>query len=181
MKFLKLTGRTVWKITSCPDAAEGSACRAGADRAAVVSKIRGPGREQAAWRDHPSATDKGEINMKVAISCQGKDLNGEVDPRFGRAKGFLICDTENDGFEFVDNIQNLNAAQGAGIQSAQNVAATGAKAVITGHVGPKAFMALDKGKISVHLIESGTVAEALASFKAGKLESASEADKDGHW
>ncbi|WP_319762340.1 NifB/NifX family molybdenum-iron cluster-binding protein [Maridesulfovibrio sp.] len=119
--------------------------------------------------------------MKIAISCQGNDLNGEIDPRFGRAKGFLICDTDADTQEYVDNTQNLNAAQGAGIQAAQNVAATGAKAVLTGHVGPKAFTALDKGSIKVYLIEEGTVAKALADFKAGKLEAAADADKPGHW
>ncbi|OEU65832.1 MAG: dinitrogenase iron-molybdenum cofactor biosynthesis protein [Desulfovibrio sp. S3730MH75] len=119
--------------------------------------------------------------MKIAISCQGCELTDLVDPRFGRAKGFMIFDTENDSHEFIDNTQNLNAPQGAGIQSAQNVAATGAKAIITGHVGPKAFTALDKGKIAVHLIEGGTVAEAFAAYKEGNLEAAAGADKDGHW
>lgn len=119
--------------------------------------------------------------MKIAISCQGSELTDLVDPRFGRAKGFMILDTENDSSEYVDNTQNLNAPQGAGIQSAQNVAATGAKAIITGHVGPKAFTALDKGKISVYLVEGGTVAEAFATYKEGSLEAASGADKDGHW
>ena len=119
--------------------------------------------------------------MKIAISCQSNDLNSEIDPRFGRAKGFLVCDTDSDEYEFVDNDQNLNAAQGAGIQSAQKVAATGARAVITGHVGPKAFTALDKGNIKVHLIGGGTVAEAIAAFREGRLETASEADKPGHW
>ncbi|TIH17332.1 dinitrogenase iron-molybdenum cofactor biosynthesis protein [Marinifilum sp. JC120] len=119
--------------------------------------------------------------MKIAISCQGNDLNGNIDPRFGRAKGFLVCDTDADTQEYIDNTQNLNAAQGAGIQSAQNVAATGATAVITGHVGPKAFTALDKGAIKIYLIGGGTVAEALASFKDGKLDAAEDADKPGHW
>ncbi len=119
--------------------------------------------------------------MKIAISCQGNDLNGDIDPRFGRAKGFLVCDTDADTQEYIDNTQNLNAAQGAGIQSAQNVAATGATAVITGHVGPKAFTALDKGSIKVYLVGGGTVSEALSSFKDGKLEAAADADKPGHW
>ncbi|CCO22576.1 NifB/NifX family molybdenum-iron cluster-binding protein [Maridesulfovibrio hydrothermalis] len=119
--------------------------------------------------------------MKIAISCEGNDLNCQIDPRFGRAKGFLICDIDAGTHEFVDNTQNLNAAQGAGIQSAQNVAATGAKAVITGHVGPKAFTALEKGNIQVHLIGGGTVAEAIEAFKAGKLDAADGADKPAHW
>lgn len=119
--------------------------------------------------------------MKIAISSQGQDLSAQVDPRFGRAQGFIIYDNEKDSHEYVDNNQNLNAAQGAGIQSAQNVAATGATAVITGHVGPKAYTALSRGKIDVFLCEGGTVSEAIKSYKAGKLQKTDEADKPGHW
>ncbi|MBI9109664.1 NifB/NifX family molybdenum-iron cluster-binding protein [Maridesulfovibrio ferrireducens] len=119
--------------------------------------------------------------MKIAISCQGPNLNDSIDPRFGRAKGFAILDTDNDSYEFVDNTQNLNAPQGAGIQSAQNVAATGAKVIITGHVGPKAFTALEKGAIKIFLTESGTVEDAFSAYKNGNLEEASGADKPGHW
>ncbi len=119
--------------------------------------------------------------MKIAISCQGRNLDDQLDPRFGRAQGFIIYDNENSSHEYVDNYQNLSAAQGAGIQSAQNVAATGATAVITGHVGPKAFTALSRGNIDVYLCNGGTVSEALESFKEGKLQQTNEADKPGHW
>lgn len=119
--------------------------------------------------------------MKVAISSSGNTLDSTLDPRFGRAAGFIVCDTEAEGFEFKDNTQNLNAAQGAGIQSAQNVADTGAEAVITGHVGPKAFKALDHANIRVYLSESGTVGEALERLRSGELKPVDGPDKDGHW
>lgn len=111
----------------------------------------------------------------------GKRSQQSNRPPLWKSQGFLVCDTDAGTQEFIDNEQNLNAAQGAGIQSAQNVAATGATAVITGHVGPKAFTALEKGKIDIYLIESGTIAEALESLKSGKLEAASGADKPEHW
>ncbi|XPV76760.1 MAG: NifB/NifX family molybdenum-iron cluster-binding protein [Desulfovibrio sp.] len=119
--------------------------------------------------------------MKVAISTSGKDLSAALDPRFGRAAGFLVIDTESQDFTFHDNSQNLQAAQGAGIQAAQNVAATGVKTVITGHMGPKAFMAVDRGNIDVYLSTAATVQEALEAFKAGSLEKAAGPDKQGHW
>ena len=50
------------------------------------------------------------------------DLTSKVDPRFGRAKYFIIYDTETKEMEVVGNEQNFQAAQGAGVQSAQNVA-----------------------------------------------------------
>ena len=119
--------------------------------------------------------------MKIAVSSQGHDLEAAVDPRFGRAAGFIIYDDQSGRHEYVSNQQNLQAMQGAGIQTAQNVARTGAKAVISGHVGPKAFSALQAGGIDIYLSQSGTVQEALQAFTAGKLEKAQDADKPGHW
>ena len=55
--------------------------------------------------------------MKVIVTSQGQELNSPVDPRFGRAKYFLVVDTETGDFSAADNSQNLNAAQGAGIQA----------------------------------------------------------------
>lgn len=119
--------------------------------------------------------------MKIAITTTGDDLNSEIDPRFGRARKFLIYDTETKEYKVIDNSQNLNLPQGAGLQSAQNVASEGAKAVITGHVGPKAFNILTAAKIPVYLTDLKTVKEAIDAFLAGKLEPAKSFDKEGHW
>lgn len=119
--------------------------------------------------------------MKVAISTSGSTLDSQLDTRFGRAAGFIVYDMESGGYEYKDNTQNLNAAQGAGIQSAQNVADTGAEAVITGHMGPKAYKALDHASIKVYLAEGGTVNEAVSALTAGRLEAVDGPDKEGHW
>ncbi len=119
--------------------------------------------------------------MKIAITTSGKDMDAQVDSRFGRAPAFIIADTENNDFSVIDNIQNLNAAQGAGIQSAQNVADSGAEAVITGHVGPKAFRTLSQAGVKIYLRESGSVREAIAALKNGELKTVDNADVEGHW
>lgn len=119
--------------------------------------------------------------MKIAITAQGESLEDKVDPRFGRAQGFIVFDLDTESFEYISNLQNLNAMQGAGIQTAQNVAKTGAEAIITGHVGPKAFTALKAGKIKVYFCPEISIKEAIAKFKANELELADEADKPGHW
>jgi len=119
--------------------------------------------------------------MKVAVSARGGSLQSEVDPRFGRARYFVIVDTETGEFTAVDNEQNLNAAQGAGIQAAQHVAAQGVQAVLTGHCGPKAFRTLSAGGIAVFTGVEGTVADALERYKAGELSTAEDADVHGHW
>jgi predicted Fe-Mo cluster-binding NifX family protein len=54
-------------------------------------------------------------------------------------------------------------------------------ALITGHVGPKAFGALRAGGIQVCPGASGTVEEALAAFEAGQLQAADKPDVEGHW
>lgn len=119
--------------------------------------------------------------MRVAVTSQGKELTSEVDPRFGRAACFLIVDTDTGEHRAVDNSQNLNAAQGAGIQAAQTVAGQRVDAVLTGHCGPKAFQVLRQGGIEVYLGATGTVAEALERLDQGDLEAAAGHDVEGHW
>ncbi|MFA6449227.1 MAG: NifB/NifX family molybdenum-iron cluster-binding protein [bacterium] len=119
--------------------------------------------------------------MKIAISASGKTLDSQVDPRFGRAAGFIIYDMETGTFEYKDNSQNLNAMQGAGIQSAKNISDYGVGALITGHCGPKAFTALNAAGVKIYAGAAGTVAETIEKFKAGDLSEAENADVEGHW
>lgn len=119
--------------------------------------------------------------MKIALTSQGENLEAVLDTRFGRAKNFIVYDTETENISVVPNIQNLNAAQGAGIQAASTVAATDAEAVITGHCGPKAFKVLQAAEIKVYTANENTVAEALKAFENGKLQALETADVDGHW
>jgi predicted Fe-Mo cluster-binding NifX family protein len=119
--------------------------------------------------------------MKIAISAQGSTLESPSDPRFGRAKYFIVVDTESGDFSSHDNAMNLNAAQGAGIQAAKNVADLGVRAVVTGNVGPKAHAALSAAGIEIYTGASGTVRDALEAFRAGKLIRADKANVEGHW
>jgi predicted Fe-Mo cluster-binding NifX family protein len=119
--------------------------------------------------------------MKIAVTAQGTDLGAAVDPRFGRTQYFIVVDTETQEVSVVDNQVNLNAAQGAGIQAGKNVVELGVQAVITGHVGPKAFATLQAGGIDVYNGASGTVNNAIEQFNSGKLQRAQTADVEGHW
>jgi len=120
--------------------------------------------------------------MKVAITSYGKDLASKTDKSFGRAKWFVLVDTEAGTVEAHSNEQNVNAAQGAGIQAAQNVANLGAEAVLTGNVGPNAFRTLSAASIRMFIIEGDlTVEQALDEWKDGKLRETSESTIEGHW
>jgi len=120
-------------------------------------------------------------NMKIAVTAQGNELSSEVDLRFGRAKWLIIVDTETGDYEAHDNIVNLNAVQGAGIQTGQNIANLGVEAVITGNVGPNAFKTLKAANVKIFLSETQTVQDAANSFKAGKLKEVDQANVEGHW
>lgn len=109
--------------------------------------------------------------MKIAITSHGEDCRAAVDSRFGRANYFVLYDQEKNTWECLPNTQNLEAAHGAGIQAGQSLIKTGAKVLITGHVGPKAFKVVNAGKVDMYALGDidGTVEEALAAFQAGKL------------
>ena len=121
------------------------------------------------------------ISMKIAITSTGPDLDSPIDERFGRARYLLIVDTESADVKAIDNSINVNAAQGAGIQTAQRVAGEGVEWVLSGHLGPKAFRALNAAGIKIGTGISGTARETLERFKSGAVASASGPDVQGHW
>ena len=59
--------------------------------------------------------------MKLAVTSTGKGLDANLDPRFGRATYFIIVDPETMEFKVVENNQNLNLPQGAGIQAGKTI------------------------------------------------------------
>lgn len=115
--------------------------------------------------------------MKIAISVVEPNLESEVYPRFGRSQYFIIIDPETMQFESVTN-PNVEAPGGAGISTAQLVFKKGASAVITGSIGPKAHQALAAAGVRMLTGVSGSIREAIASFKAGKLLDNAEAGTD---
>jgi predicted Fe-Mo cluster-binding NifX family protein len=119
--------------------------------------------------------------MKIAVSAKGKTLDSELDARFGRAACFIIVDPDSLAYQVVENTQNLNAAQGAGIQAAKTVADQGVKAVLTGNCGPKAYAVLEQAGISVVTGASGSVKAALEQYKNGSLSTAGGPNVNGHW
>lgn len=119
--------------------------------------------------------------MKIAISAQESSPNSTMDKRFGRAKCFILYNTVDQSTEVLENTQNKQAAQGAGIQAAQTVVDVGAEAVLTGHCGPKAFKALSAADVKIYVDLQGTVREAIEAFNKGQLTVAETADVQGHW
>ncbi len=107
--------------------------------------------------------------MKIAITSQGPNLTSPVDEHFGRAPYFCIIHIEEGTITGINNEAGVNAAQGAGIHAAQTLVDHGVQALITGHVGPKAWSAIEAAKINVFSSTGGTVEEALVAWRGNKL------------
>jgi predicted Fe-Mo cluster-binding NifX family protein len=120
------------------------------------------------------------FDMKIAVSSTGPDLDAQVDPRFGRAQYLLVVDTHTLEFEALQN-PNVAAGGGAGIQTAQMIAAKGAQAVLTGNCGPNAYQTLSAAGIKVYVGVAGAVREAVERLKRGEFQSSAGASVPGHF
>jgi predicted Fe-Mo cluster-binding NifX family protein len=119
------------------------------------------------------------MDMKIAVSSTGRDLDSQVDPRFGRCAYFVIVETDDMSFNAFDN-ENIALGGGAGIQSAQFVASKGAKAVITGNCGPNAVQTLSVSQIEIFVGHSGTVREVIEKYMKGNIKSTSTPNVTDH-
>ncbi len=109
--------------------------------------------------------------MKIAISSTGKDMESQVDVRFGRCPYFMLVDLEGKDVKRTEAIENTATSQmgGAGISASQLVADKGAKAVITGNVGPRASSVFQQLDIDVYQ-GTGTIKQVVGKFVNNELE-----------
>ncbi len=121
----------------------------------------------------------GEKKMKkIAVSSEGPSLDDKVDPRFGRAVGFVIVDVETMESEYIDNGASQAMSHGAGIQAAELIVQAGAEVLLSGHIGPKAFQALSAAGVTVgQNCANLTVREAVKRFVQGEIAPATESNK----
>ena len=104
----------------------------------------------------------------LAVSSEGPTLEAAVDPRFGRAAGFVVVDA-SDNVSYLDNGGSQAMSHGAGIEAARRIAEAGAAVLLTGVVGPKAASALAAAGVAVvEGMEGLTVGQAVAKYRAGK-------------
>jgi predicted Fe-Mo cluster-binding NifX family protein len=118
--------------------------------------------------------------MKIAISASGNSLDAVVDPRFGRCVCFIVIDPDTMQFEALDNAANTSGG-GAGIATAQMIAGTGVKTVLTGNCGPNAYQVLSANGIEVITGVSGKVTDAVNSYKTGSYQASPKANVSDHF
>jgi predicted Fe-Mo cluster-binding NifX family protein len=103
----------------------------------------------------------------IAISSTGNTLDSEVDPNFGRAKWFILVNTETMEYEAIEGVGE-NITSGAGKAAAELIIATGVKGVLTGEMGGNSASMLSEAGIYVFTGASGTVSYAIEQYKLKK-------------
>jgi predicted Fe-Mo cluster-binding NifX family protein len=112
----------------------------------------------------PTKLNQKKEGSRIFITANGNDLDSEIDPRFGRAQYFLVVQPDTLDFEAFEN-PNRDAAQGAGIQSAQFAVGKDILAVITGRCGPNAEQVLSSSGIRIITGATGKVKDAIQLFQ----------------
>ena len=109
--------------------------------------------------------------MKIAFATDGNNLQDKIALHFGKAKNFLIFDTEKETFEVFENPEIKGKELPPDFLAKQGV-----KAVIAFSLGPKAFEKFKNYKIEVFKAIEGTILENIEKFKEGNLKKLSKED-----
>jgi predicted Fe-Mo cluster-binding NifX family protein len=117
--------------------------------------------------------------MKIVVSANGASLDAPASPVFGRCPWYVFVDTETMEAEAVEN-PAMSAGGGAGIQAAQFVIEHGARAVITGNVGPNAFNVFNAAGVPIYIGQGETVRDAVRAFTDGQLREVGGATGPAH-
>jgi len=103
--------------------------------------------------------------MKIAFAIDGNSLKAKIALHFGRAKNFLIYDTEKEIFEVFENPE----IEGKEFPP-DFLARQGVKSVIAFSLGPRAFEKFKNYKIEVFKAIEGTILENIEKFKGNELK-----------
>ncbi len=114
--------------------------------------------------------------MKLAITAIRGTLDAEVDPRFGRARFFIVLGEGGRTLDVIDNSGAADLAHGAGIAAVETLVRRGVGVLVTGQVGPKAEQGLRAAGIETRTGASGSCRDALAALAPEFAAAATAAD-----
>jgi len=118
--------------------------------------------------------------MKLIITSSSDNLNGDMDPRFGRCPFFILVDSETFEFEAIQN-PAVSAPGGAGIQAAQFIAEKKVDAVISGNYGPNAYGVLGAASMDLYRVNSPMLVKAaVEAFNSGELQKVDQPTSKSH-
>lgn len=119
---------------------------------------------------HGENSSGGPVSAKpgtrICISSTDRDLEAQVDPRFGRAPYFLLLDPAARQIEVLAN-PHKDDGQGAGIQAARFLADKNVSILLTGEVGPNAAQVLNASGIQVVTGVGGGIRDVIHNLAEG--------------
>lgn len=113
--------------------------------------------------------------MKIAISANQPNLEGDLDPRFGRCDYFIIIDPDTMEFKAMEN-PYAKAMGGVGPDTAHFIVQQDVQVVITGSIGMNAHQALRSAGIEMFTGVRGSVRDAINAYKSAQLQSISPSE-----
>jgi predicted Fe-Mo cluster-binding NifX family protein len=117
--------------------------------------------------------------MRIAVAAQGPDLESPVDQRFGRCAYFVLTDPATKECQAVPN-EATGAMRGAGTRAAQTLGSKDVDVLLVGNIGPNPLVALRAAGTKIYTGISGTVADSVYAFLAGRLVEVSDATVPTH-
>ncbi len=111
--------------------------------------------------------------MKIAVPTLGdKGLDDEVSPHFGRAPTFTIVDIETREVRIVENTSEHMGGSG---KPPEIMHREGADVMLCSGLGARAVQMFNYFGIEVFVGANGSVRDAIALWRAGKLQEATDA------
>ncbi len=116
--------------------------------------------------------------MKICFTSLGGGIDSPIDPRFGRARYFIILDEKGNVDKVIPN-EGSESQRGAGILAAQTIASEKVNALVSGNVGPNAFNLLSSSGIEMFSASAGSVKENFLAWKENRLPKIASASPAG--
>jgi predicted DNA-binding protein (UPF0251 family)/predicted Fe-Mo cluster-binding NifX family protein len=113
--------------------------------------------------------DENLPNNLLAVAAVGTSTDSLLEERFGRCNYFWLWNPDTGAYSLLEK-PHVEGAPGSGTGSAQELIQAGVGSLIVNHIGPKAFMILQRANITVYSgAEGKTVAEAIKMFRAQQI------------
>ena len=108
--------------------------------------------------------------IKICVAASGKDVNAEIDSRFGRCGYFVFFIIQNKKIINTEIVQNSGASQGAGagIKASEQLGEAGVDILIAQSIGPKAKNILERLDIKI-VKKSGVIKTVVEEYIKNNL------------
>lgn len=106
--------------------------------------------------------------MIIAIPVEKDSKECLVSEHFGRSNYFLIYNTEEKEYKFVENSARKSSG-GAGIKAAQIVVYENAEVLVSPQLGQNAADVIKDARIKIYKAQAGTIKENLQALEENKL------------